>query len=288
MSAATMSAAPGARATAARNASATTVPMVTTTVVVKLGGRVLTDPRLPIALATRFASAHQRIVVVHGAADEVSALQRAFGVTPTFVAGLRVTSADDIDRIRMALSGLANKRLTAALITAGIPAVGVSGEDGPILIADPADDGVLGAVGTVAAVHTALLDLLLGGGYLPVVAPLARAARTAGGPPPATAALNINADDGAATIAAALGAHELLLVADVERIRTRNGGANVLDRTAAEAAIASGEIQDGMAVKVRAALAALRSGVPRVRIGGVAMITGESAGTSIVPDGAES
>jgi acetylglutamate kinase len=259
-----------------------------TTIVVKLGGRVLTDPRLPVALAARFAAAGQRVVVVHGAADEVSALQRAFGVTPTFVAGLRVTSADDIDRIRMALSGLANKRLTAALITAGIPAVGLSGEDDAMLVADPADDGVLGAVGTVAAVRTALLDLLLDGGYLPVIAPLARAARPADGPAPVTAALNINADDGAATIAVALGAQELLLVADVERVRTRHGDATVLDRTAAHAAIASGEIQDGMAIKVRAALSALTSGVPRVRIGGIAMLTGDSTGTAIVRDGAAS
>jgi acetylglutamate kinase len=270
------------------SAHAPVMPAVATTVVVKLGGRVLTDPRLPAALAARFATAGQRVVVVHGAADEVSALQRAFGVTPTFVAGLRVTSADDIDRIRMALSGLANKRLTAALITAGVPAVGLSGEDGAMLVAHPADDGVLGAVGTVAAVDTALLELLLEGGYLPVIAPLARAARGAGGPSPATAALNINADDGAATIAAALGAQELLLVADVERVRTRHGDAAELDRTAAHAAIASGEIQDGMAVKVRAALSALASGVPRVRIGGIAMLTGDNTGTSIVPDGAAS
>jgi len=255
------------------------------TVVVKLGGRVLTDPRLPAAFATRLAMAAERVVIVHGAADEVSALQRAVGVTPTFVAGRRVTSAEDIDRIRMALSGLANKRLTAALLGAGVPAFGISGEDGALLVADLADDGALGAVGTVASVHTPLLDLLLGGGYVPVIAPLARAARPLGGPPPATAALNVNADDAAATIAAALGARELLLVADVPRVRAHGSEATVLNRAVAEMAIAAGEIQDGMTVKVRAALTAVARGVPRVRIGGIEMITGESAGTSVVSDG---
>jgi acetylglutamate kinase len=254
-------------------------------VVVKLGGRVLTDPRLPAALALRIAMSGQRLVIVHGAADEVSALQRMFGVKPEFVNGLRVTSPDDINTIRMACSGLANKRLIAALIGAGIPAIGLSGEDASILAAEPACDGALGAVGTIVAVHTPLLELLLANGYIPAISPLARTARTKGQPAPETAALNINADDAAGAIATALGAAELLLVADVAHVRAYGASVSELSESAAEAAIAAGEIKDGMLVKVRAALAAVARGVPRARIGDVGMIAGDSTGTSIVADG---
>ncbi len=254
-------------------------------VVVKLGGRVLTDPRLPAALALRIAESGQRLVIVHGAADDVSALQRTFGVKPEFVNGLRVTSPGDIDTIRMACSGLANKRLVSALIGAGIPAIGLSGEDASILVAEPAGDGALGAIGDVVAVHTPLLELLLANGYVPAISPLARAARAAGRPAPEIAALNINADDAASAIATALGARELLLVADVAHVRAHGHNVTELSESAAEAAIATGEIKDGMLVKVRAALGAVARGVPRARIGDVAMIAGGSTGTSIVADG---
>jgi acetylglutamate kinase len=261
-------------------------------VVVKIGGRVLGDPRLPAALAKRLAASGGRLVIVHGAADEVSALQRTFGVKPAFVNGLRVTSADDINTIRMACSGLANKRLVAALIGAGIQAVGLSGEDASILVAEPAGDGALGAIGSVVSVHTPLLELLLGSGYVPAISPLARAATAANGAgqpapttAPTTAALNINADDAAAAIATALGADELLLVADVAHVRAYGDSVTELSQSAAEAAIAAGEIKDGMLVKVRAALGAVARGVPTARIGDVGMIAGESSGTAIVADG---
>ena len=96
-----------------------------TTRVLKIGGRAQNDPRL--APAIRNAAAGEGIVVVHGGGDEVSALQRRLGLTPTFHGGRRVTTAADLEIVQMVLSGSANKRLVSALVTAGVRAVGISG-----------------------------------------------------------------------------------------------------------------------------------------------------------------
>src|SRR5215469_11314040 len=171
-------------------------------IVVKVGGRAQAEAHLAHLLASRWREAPCALVIVHGGGDEVSALQRAAGVEPRFVNGRRVTAPEDIDRLRMALSGLANKRLVSALVVAGADAFGLSGEDAALLSAVVAEDGALGAVGTVQAVRVTVLRHLLAGGYLPVVSPLA-------------SGLNINGDDAASAIAIALGADELLFVSDV-------------------------------------------------------------------------
>ena len=132
--------------------------------VVKLGGRTQGDPALPGALAALWASTGGRLVVVHGGGDAISELQRARGLSPSFVGGRRVTSDADVDVIRMALSGLANKQLVAALHAAAVPALGLSGEDGALLRARPTADARLGRVGEPDEVNVALLDLLLGAG----------------------------------------------------------------------------------------------------------------------------
>src|SRR5690606_32037248 len=140
--------------------------------------------------------------------DEVTALQRRLGGEPTFVGGRRVTTAGDVDLVRMVLSGLVNKRLVGCLLGAGVPAVGISGEDGALLAAEVLADGALGAVGIPTSADSRVVTALLDAGFVPVISPLARDA--ASGAP-----LNVNGDDAAAAIAASLGATELLLVADV-------------------------------------------------------------------------
>ena len=86
--------------------------------VIKIGGRAQTDPALAEVLVD--AVARDRIVVVHGGGDEVSTLQRRLGMTPRFYGGRRVTTPEDLDVVRMVLSGTANKRLVAMLVTAAI------------------------------------------------------------------------------------------------------------------------------------------------------------------------
>jgi acetylglutamate kinase len=265
-------------------------------VVIKVGGRAQHEPRLASSLGafwTRWqqGGAAPRVrsavcCVVHGGGDEVSALQRAAGIEPTFVGGRRVTRPDDIDRLRMALSGLANKRLVSGLTAVGARAVGISGEDGPLLLAEVLDDGALGAVGSVREVETSLLCTLVAAGYLPVVAPVAARLRTqshvsAASPPTdgGIPALNVNGDDAAAAIAVALGAEELLLVSDVAGVRVDGQPVTALSPDLAERAIADGDIVGGMVAKVRAALAALEGGVTRVRIGTADILDGAGCGT---------
>jgi acetylglutamate kinase len=242
--------------------------------VIKLGGRVQSDPALPGVIAAAWQQSPS-LVVVHGGGDEASALMRAFGREPQFRDGKRVTAPEDIETLRMALSGSANQRLVSQLVGAGVRAVGLSGEDASLIEAVAAERDTLGEVGTPRQVHVALLTLLMAGGFCPVVSPLARDADQL------AAALNVNGDDAAAAIAAALGAEELLLVSDVDAVRLADGPAATLTEDQARAAIADGVAIGGMAAKLHAALDALARGVGAVRIGSLRAIHDGDAGTRI-------
>lgn len=243
--------------------------------IVKLGGRVQSDPALPGALAAAW-SASPQLVIVHGGGDEVSALQSAFGRVAQFVDGKRVTAPEDLELLRMALSGSANKRLVASLVGAGVPAVGVSGEDAGMLRAVADQRSTMGEVGTPADVNPLLLYHLLAGGFCPVVSPLSRDRDATG-----AGVLNVNGDDAAAAIAVAMRATELLLVSDVEGVLMDGAAVSQLDADAARDAIRRGVARGGMAAKLDAALGALARGVARVRIGAVSALTDDTRGTVI-------
>jgi acetylglutamate kinase len=243
--------------------------------VLKLGGRAQGSAELLDALVAAWAAHPADICVVHGGGDEISALQRALGIEPVFVGGRRTTTARDLELVRMALSGAANKRLVAALVDRGVAAWGISGEDAGLLQAIPLPAAEFGLAGTPAAVNAAPLELLLERGYLPVVSPVAR---HAGG----TGALNVNGDDAAAALAAALVADELVFVSDVAGVTGVGGDIHShLSIADARELIAAGVASGGMAAKLEAAERALGVGVPRVRIAGIAAINDPTAGTVI-------
>lgn len=252
-------------------------PGARTVRVFKVGGRAQSDPALADALTAAWAAAPGGVVVVHGGGDEVTALQRAFGVEPTFVGGRRITAAGDIERLRMALSGSANKRLVAALVSAGARALGLSGEDAGLIgahVVDPA----MGRVGTPAVINARLLEHLLAGGYLPVISPVSR---DVDGGTPETAALNVNGDDAAAAIAIAVDAVELVLVSDVDGVMVQGTVVPWLTPEDVRDLVADGTAAGGMAAKLDAAVAALDGGVPRVRIGNPAAIADLDRGTVV-------
>lgn len=245
--------------------------------VIKVGGRPQLDRALPKALAAASAASPSSLVVVHGGGDEIGTLQRLYGVEARFHAGRRITSSLDLEIIRMALSGSANKRLVSALNDHGVSALGLSGEDAGLLCAAPLDLDHYGFVGQPVSVNVPLLEHLLAGGLLPVISPVSRHEATAesGG----AATLNVNGDDAAAAIAAAMKAEELLLVSDVAGVMVGGVPVDELDAERAQELIANGVASGGMGAKLQAALSALAGGVERVRISDIAAIESLDRGT---------
>jgi len=245
--------------------------------VVKIGGRAQGDPRVAAALCQAWSNSPNSLCVVHGGGDEISSLQRALGREATFVGGRRVTSQGDLELLRMVLSGVVNKRLVNSLVAAGIPAVGLSGEDDALIGAEPIDAASLGFAGRPTAINVRLLHTIMDAGYMPVISPVGYdAASEKGG------ALNVNGDDAAAAIAVALKAEELLLIADVEGVRGAQGDlVQVLSIESSRELIASGVAAGGMAAKLESAHTALLAGVDRVRICDLAGLADGERGTFI-------
>ena len=239
--------------------------------VIKLGGRVQSDPALVAGLKAMWQKDPGSFCVVHGGGDEISSLQRALGREPTFINGRRVTTDEDVDLVRMILSGSANKRLVSSLTAAGIATVGISGEDASTLVAEPIDRKMFGKSGKPVRADTKLIQLLLNSSLLPVISPVATSE--------SGEALNVNGDDAAAVIAAALGA-ELWLIADVAGVLDNDRRLiEELDQATVDALVAEGTVNAGMRAKLEAGFAALARGSAKVRIAGLDSLSGRESGT---------
>lgn len=216
-------------------------------VVLKLGGTTLAEQQHVLAEVAA-VSRTRPIVVVHGGGRRMTEWLDRLGVVTRFEGGLRVTDQAAIEVAAAVLRGVVNSELVAALRSLGVDAVGLSGVDGGLLIAERVPD--VGFVAHVVGLRRDLLDSLLVAGQVPVVAPLARDEEGI--------VCNVNADDAAAGIAAGLGARQLVLLTDVDGVRDAEGRKiETLTAEEAEALIASGVISGGMVPKVRAALSAL-------------------------------
>ncbi len=245
--------------------------------VVKIGGRAQGDPSVAAAFSQAWDNSPNNLCVVHGGGDEISSMQRALGREAAFVGGRRVTSESDLELLRMVLSGVVNKRLVNSLVAAGVPAVGLSGEDDALIGAELIDAASLGFAGRPTAINVQLLWTLMDAGYMPVISPVGYDAASGSG-----GVLNVNGDDAAAAIAASLKAEELLLIADVEGVRGAEGDfVQALSIESARELIASGIAAGGMAAKLESAQAALLVGVERVRISDLAGLVDSERGTFI-------
>ncbi len=199
-------------------------------VVVKLGGTTLAEQQQVLGEVAQVARTRP-IVVVHGGGKRISEWLERLGVQSRFVNGLRVTDPAALEVAAAVLRGVVNSELVAALHDVGCDAVGLSGVDGGLLIGHRLPD--VGLVATVTGVRRDLLDQLMVGGQVPVVAPLARDEEGV--------VCNVNADDAAAGLAAGLGARQLVLMTDVDGVRGTDGHRlPTITPAEADALIASG------------------------------------------------
>jgi acetylglutamate kinase len=242
--------------------------------VVKVGGNEVDDSQWTARLAEAVAASSAPTVIVHGGGKEVTDLQRVLGAEPEWREGLRVTTPEALRAVSMVLSGVVNKRLVSALVSAGAEAAGVSGEDGGTLRAVPARGGQLGRTGEIVEVRPKLLMTLLAAGITPVVSPVSRG--------PEGGALNVNADDAAAAVASALRPERFLLVSNVPGVLRDGMAIGVVTTVELEELIRTGVASGGMIPKLRAGMRAAGAGVPDVRIGDLVMLTDGEAGTRIL------
>ncbi|MCC6339587.1 MAG: acetylglutamate kinase [Acidimicrobiia bacterium] len=234
------------------------------TVVVKYGGHAMVEPELADLFAQDVVLMHlvgMRPVVVHGGGPQISDLMRRLGKEPAFVDGLRVTDAETVDIVRMALVGKVNRDVVTNLNRHGSYAVGVSGEDARLLRVGPADER-LGFVGDVEKVEPGLLERMLREDLIPVLATV--------GVDEHGQAYNVNADVVAAAVAASLRAEKLIYLTDVAGVyRDYPDASSVVSRTdvaGLEALIEAGAVADGMIPKLESCVRALRGGVGRAHI----------------------
>ena len=196
-------------------------------------------------------------VLVHGGGPEITALSERLGLQPRFRNGLRVTDPATMDVVKMVLTGKVSPDLVATINRLGGQAVGISGEDGPTIIAEELDPE-LGLVGRVVQVNPEPITALLNRRYIPVIASIGLGYDGH--------AYNINADTVAAEVAVALSATKLILMTDVPGVL--DGGREVLSEVRRDSAlrmIAAGEVTGGMIPKLQACLRALDR-VPQAHI----------------------
>jgi acetylglutamate kinase len=264
------------------------------TVVVKYGGNAMSDDALREAFAEdvvflRYAGI--RVVVVHGGGPQINAQLDRLGIAREFAGGLRVTTPETMDVVRMVLVGQVQREIVGLVNAHGPFAVGLSGEDGRLMTATrrpglvDGEEVDIGLVGDIVDVDAGVIDGLLADGRVPVVASVSRG--DDGG------VYNVNADTAAAAVAVALAADKLVVLTDVAGLyRDWPSTEDVLSRlTDVELDALLPGLEEGMVPKMEACLRAVRGGVPAAHVvdGRVAhallleILTDSGLGTMVVP-----
>jgi len=234
------------------------------TVVIKYGGNAMESAELAELFAADVVLMRlvgMNPVVVHGGGPQISELMRRLGKEPEFVDGRRVTDAETVDIVRMALVGKVNREIVAEVNQHGSYAVGLSGEDAGLIRVDQRDPR-LGFVGDVRTIDPTIIERLLREELIPVVATI--------GVDDAGQAYNINADTVAGAIAEALDAEKLVYLTDVAGVYgdwpDESSLISRVDVEGLDKLIADGKVSEGMIPKLESCVSALRNGVRRAHI----------------------
>lgn len=244
------------------------------TIVIKYGGHAMVDEELKKIFALDVVMMKyigMNPVIVHGGGPQIGSFLKKLGKESRFVQGMRVTDRETMDIVEMVLVGKVNKEIVGFINHHGGKAVGLSGKDGDIVVAEkyylsdekakntPPEIIDLGLVGKVKRVNAGLIQSLARDGFIPVIAP------TGVGEEGET--YNINADLVAGAVAAELQAEKLVLLTDVVGVLDSGKNlVNTMDNGEAERLIAEGTIEGGMYPKVKCCLKALRNGVRKAHI----------------------
>jgi acetylglutamate kinase len=265
------------------------------TVVVKYGGNAMASPALQEAFAADVVFlrlAGLRPVVVHGGGPQINAMLARLGVPSEFRAGLRVTTPEVMEVVRMVLTGQVQRDLVGLINAHGPLAVGISGEDAHLFAAHRRTvmaDGQeldLGLVGDVTEVRPDFVTSLLDDGFIPVISTI--------GVADDGQVLNVNADTAASALAVALGAQKLVVLTDVEGLYADwpDRSSLIAELRASELAELLPTLDSGMAPKMEACLRAVRGGIERAHVidGRIAHsllleeFTSAGIGTMVLPD----
>lgn len=244
------------------------------TIVIKYGGNAMVDDHLKSGFARDVVLMKLvgiNPVVVHGGGPQIGQLLHKIGKQTEFIEGMRVTDSETMDVVEMVLGGLVNKEIVNLIHRHGGNAVGLTGKDGDLIRArkltitrksneSPHDEQVdLGQVGEVASIDASVVNLLVRGDFIPVIAPI--------GVGDDGFSYNINADLVAGKMAEVLGAEKLILLTNTRGLLDRDGallsGLNVVR---IGELIADGTIHGGMLPKIRCAVDAVQSGVKSAHI----------------------
>ncbi len=243
-------------------------------VVVKIGGGALAGGALedlPGLLA-----GETPVALVHGGGQQLTRMLAALNLQTEFREGLRVTDEKTMRVAEMVFAGEVNKALVRELYAMRVPAVGISGTDGPTFHVEPMPG--LGRVGSVARVEPGLVETLWSSGFVPVIAPVGL------GP---GGSYNVNADSAAAALAIGLAAGHLFFLTDVDGLLYGGEAVPALDPEECEGYVRNGLAVGGMVPKLRAAAEAAREGVAARIVNGnkrgslARAIAGEEIGTLI-------
>ena len=239
--------------------------------VYKVGGPALEDPGLLAPLAREIGEFDGEVALVHGGGRQVERMLKQLGIESKFTHGRRETSPAAMEIVEMVLTGSMNPALASGLARAGLPAVGISGRVLNLIRAALVPG--LGQVGSPDSVDPKILEALWAAKLVPVISPVSN--------DPSGRAVNVNADEVAQSIARQISADTLVFLSDVDGVVLDGAPVTRLNEANIQARTDDGSIHGGMAMKVRMALDAVRSGIPAVIIAGRARIEGGFPGTSI-------